>query len=148
MTTDTFALERFIQAQDPIYAQVVSELRRGRKRGHWIWYIFPQLRGLGMSPTSQHFGISGLEEARAYLAHPLLGERLAECVEMILSHQGVSAESILGRLDALKFRSCLTLFAAAEPSQTVFAEALERFFGGTRDPLSLELLNLRSGPAA
>jgi uncharacterized protein (DUF1810 family) len=138
---DTFALERFTKAQDPVYARVVSELRRGRKRSHWIWYIFPQLRGLGMSATSQRFGIGGLDEARAYLAHPVLGLRLVECVELMLSHRGTSAEAILGRLDALKFRSCLTLFAEAAPADTVFTLALERFFGAIRDPLTLGLLN-------
>ena len=140
MTADPFALERFTQAQDRVYAQVLSELRRGSKQSHWIWYVFPQLRGLGTSPSSQHFGIGSLDEARAYLAHPVLGERLAECVGLMLGHRNTSAEAILGRLDALKFRSCLTLFAKAQPSNPLFAEALEHYFAGVRDPVTLELL--------
>lgn len=141
MNTDTFALDRFVDAQDAVYPRVLSELRAGSKQGHWIWYVFPQLRGLGTSPTSQHFGISGLEEAQAYLAHPLLGGRLVECVGLMLRHRDVPAKRILGSLDALKFRSCLTLFAEAEPSNPAFTEALRQFFGGSRDPLSLALLN-------
>ncbi|HXI68241.1 MAG TPA: DUF1810 domain-containing protein, partial [Steroidobacteraceae bacterium] len=106
-------LERFLAAQDPVFVQVCAELAAGHKQSHWMWFIFPQLRGLGSSPTAQHFGISSLEEARAYLAHPLLGERLRHCTELVNRIEGRSAEEILGYPDYLKFRSSMTLFASA-----------------------------------
>ena len=113
---DPFDLERFVEAQAPVYEHVLRELRAGRKTTHWIWFIFPQAKGLGHSAMSQRYGISSLQEARAYLAHPVLGPRLKECVELVLSHEGVPLEDILGTLDATKFRSSIDLFGKAGAS--------------------------------
>jgi uncharacterized protein (DUF1810 family) len=135
-----FDLDRFVAAQAAAYATALGELRAGRKRSHWIWFVFPQLRGLGMSEAAQTYGVSGLAEARAYLAHPVLGPRLREAVGVMLSHRGVSANAILGDLDAMKFRSCLTLFARAAPGEAVFASALAAFFGGAPDARTVALL--------
>ena len=110
---DPFDLRRFVAAQDPVYETVLRELRAGRKTTHWIWFIFPQAKGLGRSPTSEYYGIASLDEARAYLAHPVLGPRLKECADLVLSHAGVPLEDILGALDAMKFRSSMSLFQAA-----------------------------------
>lgn len=132
-------LGRFLEAQEDTYDAALAELKAGRKRTHWMWFIFPQLLGLGRSELAQFYAIGGLPEARAYLAHPVLGLRLIACVEAMAAHEGVSAESILGEIDALKFRSCLTLFAQAAPSP-VFDGALGKFFGGERDPQTLALL--------
>lgn len=128
MASDPFLLERFVQAQAQSYATALSELKAGRKRSHWIWYVLPQLKGLGHSEMSQRYGISGLEEARAYLDHPVLGARLIACIEAILQHQDKSAEAILGGLDAQKFHSCLTLFASVSPHPPCVDQALQRFF--------------------
>ena len=138
--SDPFNLIRFIEAQSQDYEQALSELRGGQKYGHWIWYILPQMRGLGVSSTSAYYGIGSLDEAKAYLGHPVLGPRLRECVEMVATHKGSSAERIFGSLDALKFRSCLTLFAAVEGGSSVFTQALGQFFGDQRDQRTLELL--------
>jgi len=138
--SDPFNLTRFVDAQSKDYEQALSELRCGRKRGHWIWYILPQMRGLGLSSTSAYYGIGSLDEAKAYLVHPILGLRLRECVEAVAMHDGVSAEQIFGSLDALKFRSCLTLFATVESHPSVFAQALTQFFGSGRDQRTLALL--------
>ena len=140
-----YGLGRFIEAQQPVYASVCAELTAGSKRSHWMWFIFPQLRGLGASPTARHFAISSLGEARAYLAHPLLGERLRECTRLVNGVAGSTAEVIFGYPDYLKFRSCMTLFAqaAGEPpaaADRIFGEALARYFGGELDPLTLKLL--------
>ncbi len=142
MSPDPFDLQRFVDAQARDYAQALAELRAGHKRSHWIWYVLPQLRGLGSSAMSQRYGIGSLAEARAYLAHPLLGARLRECVAALHAHRGrLSAVDVLGSVDALKCRSCLTLFdAAADHSGPVFAEALDAFFGGERDPATLARL--------
>lgn len=140
MAGDPFDLERFVQAQAGSYQQALAELQDGSKRSHWMWFILPQLRGLGSSAMAQAYGIAGLAEARAYLAHPLLGPRLRECVRALLGHAGRSAESILGSTDALKLRSCLTLFARAAPGVPEFAQALEAFYGGEADVLTLRLL--------
>ena len=145
MSADSYDLARFVEAQSRCYAHVREELAAGEKTSHWMWFIFPQLKGLGMSSTARRFGLAGLEEARAYLAHPLLGTRLRECTRLVLAVQGRSAHEILGSPDDLKLRSCLTLFAqAAEPSpdpQTrVFREALAKYYGGEPDPRTLELL--------
>ena len=140
METDEFRLGRFLEAQEASYATALQELRSGRKRTHWIWYVFPQLKGLGTSSMSEEYGVSGLPEARLYLAHPVLGQRLRDCTEAMLGQQAASAESVLGALDAEKFRSCLTLFSTAEPTAQVFDMALERFFSGARDRKTLELL--------
>jgi uncharacterized protein (DUF1810 family) len=133
-------LERFVAAQDPVLAQVKAELAAGRKRSHWMWFVFPQLRGLGQSDMAQRYGLASLTEARAYLAHPVLGKRLRDCTALVNAVQGRSAEEILGEVDALKFRSCMTLFAAAEPGDSAFRTALDRYFGGAEDPRTLALL--------
>lgn len=141
---NTFDLNRFVEAQSGDYEQALRELRRGRKVGHWIWYILPQMRGLGMSSMSSRYGIGSLDEAKAYLAHPVLGPRLRECVEAVCTHKGMSAGQILGSLDAMKFRSCLTLFAEADGPDSAFARALGQFFDDQRDPKTLELLGRSS----
>src|SRR3712207_6095287 len=134
--------QRFRQAQDPggAYAQAVDELRRGRKQSHWMWFVFPQLRGLGSSPMAVRYGIGSLEEARAYLAHPVLGPRLLECAELLAGTDAPSAEAVLGPVDAMKLRSSMTLFARADPDRDVFARLLERFFDGLPDPATLQRL--------
>lgn len=133
-------LTRFLTAQAPIYPAVLRELRAGRKTSHWMWFIFPQLQGLGRSETARFFGIAGLAEARAYAAHPVLGARLVECTRLLLGVEGRSATEILGDIDALKLRSCLTLFAHAAPAEPAFRAALERYYGGEEDPATLALL--------
>jgi uncharacterized protein (DUF1810 family) len=126
-------LERFVSAQDGVFAGVLDELRRGRKTGHWIWFIFPQIAGLGTSPTSQHYAIASLDEARAYLAHPVLGARLRESAEIVLATEGRSSTDIFGALDAMKVRSSMTLFHRAAPDEPVFGQVLDRFYGGVPD---------------
>lgn len=133
-------LSRFLAAQDPVYATVAAELAVGRKATHWMWFIFPQLAGLGRSATARFYGIAGHAEAAAYLAHPLLGARLRECTRLMLTHPALSAEAILGPVDALKFRSCLTLFAAVAPGEPLFPAALARFYPEGADPATLGLL--------
>jgi uncharacterized protein (DUF1810 family) len=125
-------LDRFVTAQDSggTYQQAVSELRNGSKTSHWMWFIFPQLAGLGRSIISQTYAISDLTEARAYLKHPLLGPRLIECAEIVASHRGLTAEQIFGGIDAMKLRSSMTLFAHAEPQQPVFSKVIEQYFAG------------------
>jgi len=138
---DPFDLRRFVEAQDGIYETALAELRAGSKQSHWMWFIFPQLRGLGLSAAAQRYAISSLDEARAYLRHPLLGPRLRECVDAILPWSAqLSAEQILGSIDALKFRSSLTLFELAEP-EGPFAHALAEFYAGQPDTRTLALLN-------
>jgi uncharacterized protein (DUF1810 family) len=132
-------LGRFVVAQEGVIDQALAELRAGRKRSHWMWFVFPQLRGLGRSDTSRYFGLEGLEEARAYLEHPLLGSRLRACCAALLGAEG-DAVDILGAIDALKLRSSMTLFHRAAPDDPLFAEVLARFHGGTPDPLTDELL--------
>jgi uncharacterized protein (DUF1810 family) len=133
---DPFDLARFVAAQDAdgTYARALAELRAGRKTSHWMWFVFPQIAGLGRSPTAVRYAISGLPEARAYLAHPLLGPRLVEASRALTELTGRSAVDVLGGIDALKLRSSMTLFAAAAPEEPVFGEVLARFFGGERDP--------------
>jgi uncharacterized protein (DUF1810 family) len=139
--SDPHDLQRFIDAQESIYEIALAELRAGSKRSHWMWFIFPQLRGLGLSPTAQFYGIASLDEARAYLGHPLLGTRLRECVDAILPWSGrLGAEDILGATDALKLRSSLTLFDHVEPN-ALFAAGLAAFFDGEPDQRTLALLN-------
>ena len=133
-------LGRFVDAQQGVIDTAVAELRAGRKRTHWMWFVLPQLRGLGMSSMAHAYGIASLEEARAYLAHPVLGPRLRAAVEAMLSVPGKSAHEILGSPDDLKFRSCLTLFAVAAPEEVLFEEALRRFHAGEKDPRTLALL--------
>jgi uncharacterized protein (DUF1810 family) len=135
---DRFNLQRFIDAQAGIYPAALAEIRRGAKRSHWMWFIFPQLAGLGRSDMARRYAIASLEEARAYLAHPLLGARLRECVEALQDLRGVTAEAVFGGIDAVKLRSSLTLFAAASDGG-IFAAALDRWFGEP-DPATLALL--------
>jgi len=131
---DPFHLARFIDAQDPVYAQVRKELRRGRKSGHWMWFIFPQLRGLGRSPMAEKFGIGSPEEAQAYLAHPVLGPRLRECTRLVNGIEGRAIEKIFGYPDDLKFRSSMTLFSGTAGDNQVFLDALRKYFAGEADP--------------
>ena len=128
-----FDLERFVLEQDHVYDGVLEELRSGRKTGHWIWFIFPQVAGLGSSAMSQRFAIASLDEARAYLAHPVLGVRLRECAGIVLATRGRTAEEIFGSLDAMKVRSCMTLFHRAAADEPVFAQVLDRYYGGIAD---------------
>lgn len=138
----TDGLERFVREQDRDYDRVLAELRRGRKTSHWIWFIFPQIAGLGRSAMSQHFAIASLDEARAYLAHPVLGTRLRECTGLILAAKGRSADEIFGSLDAMKVRSCMTLFHRAAPEELVFRQVLERFYAGMPDSATDERLRV------
>lgn len=138
-----YDLERFVDAQRPVFEDACAELRKGRKQGHWMWFIFPQIGGLGRSETARAFAISSREEAAAYLAHPVLGPRLRECTRLVNLVEGRSAEDIFGRPDDLKFRSSMTLFAHAAPDNQVFIDALRKYFDGAFDPMTLE--RLRSG---
>ena len=135
-----FDLERFVSAQADVIERVRAELQRGRKQSHWMWFVFPQLAGLGSSPMANRYAIASLAEARAYLVHPLLGARLRECSELVLAIEGKKAGDMFGAPDDLKFRSCLTLFAEAAPDEIVFNVALEKYFAGAKDPRTLALL--------
>ena len=140
MNTDPFLLQRFVDAQNPHWETVLAELTAGRKRSHWIWFVFPQLRGLGMSEKSNYYGISCLDEARSYLAHPVLGGRLKDCIWRVLAHTDKSAFEIFGFLDQWKFNSCMTLFEQAAVTTPVFPLAINQFFAGGRDAKSLQML--------
>ena len=140
MVEDPFDLRRFVEAQEAVYPRVCAELRQGYKQSHWMWFIFPQARGLGSSPTAQRFAISGGDEARAYLRHPILGGRLRECTQLVLDIEGRATREIFGRPDDLKFRSCMTLFAHTTADNTLYRSALQRYFGGASDALTLGLL--------
>lgn len=143
---DRFDLNRFLEAQEASYRQALSELRAGRKRTHWSWYILPQVIGLGSSAMSVRYAIKSLAEARAYLEHPVLGARLRECVAAMNAHAGFSASQVLGEIDAQKFRSCLTLFAQASGgSEPVFDEALNKYFSGQPDTATLAILASQKG---
>ncbi|MFO1413891.1 MAG: DUF1810 domain-containing protein [Burkholderiales bacterium] len=133
-------LERFLRAQESVYDTALAELAAGRKETHWMWFILPQLRGLGRSERARFYGIGDLREAAAYLAHPLLGPRLVACVTAMLGHPRLPADAILGGVDALKFRSCLTLFSRVPAAPPVFTDALRTFYGGEPDPGTLQLL--------
>jgi len=133
-------LARFLNAQERDYAQALSEIRSGRKRSHWMWYVLPQFEGLGFSSTSRLYAIKSVAEAEAYLAHPILGPRLAEIATAALSIEGRSASEVFGSPDDMKLRSCATLFAAVSPAGSVFEQLLDRFFGGERDAATLRLL--------
>jgi uncharacterized protein (DUF1810 family) len=137
---DPYDLNRFVAAQDTggTYQQAVAELRRGRKTSHWMWFVFPQIAGLGYSPVSRTYAISSLDEARAYLAHPVLGPRLIECATIAAETPDRTAEQVFGGVDALKLRSCVTLFHRAAPQEPVFADVLDRFFDGRPDPATDE----------
>jgi uncharacterized protein (DUF1810 family) len=137
-----FDLERFAAAQDAsgTYSTALAELRSGHKRSHWMWFVFPQIAGLGSSPMSRRYAIGSLEEARAYLSHPVLGPRLVECAEIVAGHSTRSAEEIFGGIDAIKLRSSMTLFARADPAQPAFRRVLEAFFDARPDPATLQRL--------
>jgi uncharacterized protein (DUF1810 family) len=137
---DRFDLQRFVDAQKPVYDTVVGELRGGRKRSHWMWFVFPQLRGLGNSPTALRFAISSVDEARAYLAHELLGARLRECAGLVARIEGRTAEEIFGWPDDMKLRSSMTLFARAAEDNADFVAVLEKLYGGEEDPATLSRL--------
>jgi uncharacterized protein (DUF1810 family) len=141
-TPDPHDLQRFVDAQDDVrtYDTALAELRAGRKRSHWMWFVLPQLAGLGMSSTAQHFGIHGLAEARAYLAHPVLGPRLRDCARALADLDGHDPVAVLGPVDALKLRSSMTLFARAEPGEPVFRHVLEQYYDGAEDPATVSLL--------
>ena len=132
-STDPHELHRFIEAQDPVMDTVLRELGQGRKQTHWMWFVFPQLKGLGSSEMAKRYAISSLAEARAFLLHPILGPRLTQCVQTLLMHPRASAIDIFGELDSLKLRSCLTLFYLSAPDEALFETALHRFFNGTLD---------------
>src|SRR5579871_880297 len=156
---DPHNLARFIAAQHGVYVRVLAELAAGRKESHWMWFVFPQLAGLGSSPTARHYAIASLAEARAYLAHPLLGARLRECTALVIGLEGTTAQAVFGYPDDIKFRSCMTLFAHAAaasdgpragekpaspglpgPAQQPFVTALRKYFAGEEDPLTRKLL--------
>ena len=140
VTPDPYNLQRFVDAQNQVIEEVRSELRAGRKRTHWMWFIFPQIRGLGGSPMSQKFAISSLQEAKAYLAHPVLGARLIECTQLINAIEGRSISQIFGYPDDLKFHSCITLFAQADANEPAFQQALSKYFGGEQDSATIQEL--------
>ncbi|MEO8373164.1 MAG: DUF1810 domain-containing protein [Candidatus Solibacter sp.] len=137
---DPYNLQRFVDAQDPVFEQVCSELRAGNKQGHWMWFVFPQIKGLGHSWTAKKFSISSLDEAAEYLRHPILGPRLRECARLVKLVEGRSALEIFGYPDTLKFRSSMTLFAHATTDHDVFVDALQKYYGGERDRLTLAQL--------
>jgi uncharacterized protein (DUF1810 family) len=137
---DKYNLQRFLRAQDHVYDAVLDELRAGGKSSHWMWFIFPQITGLGRSGTAQTFAIASLDEAKAYLQHPVLGSRLRECTQLVINVDGRSAEQIFGYPDHLKFRSCLTLFMTATTENKVFRDALLKYFDGKPDTLTLDIL--------
>jgi uncharacterized protein (DUF1810 family) len=142
---DPHDLQRFVDAQNPVYAHVRAELAAGAKTSHWMWFVFPQLRGLGRSATAQHFGIGSLQEAKAYAAHPVLGPRLTECTGLVVGLEGRSVHQIFGSPDDMKLCSCMTLFAQAAPHEALFARAIEKYFDGQPDQATLDLL--RGAPA-
>ena len=134
------SLERYIKAQAPVYAQALAELKRGHKQSHWMWYVFPQIAGLGHSSMSHTYAIQSREEARDFLAHPVLGARLRECCQAVLAVEGRTAHEIFRSPDDLKFRSCMTLFAQAAPEEALFRDLLDKYFDGKADSATLELL--------
>lgn len=137
---DPYDLQRFVTAQSGVYERALAELRRGRKESHWMWFVFPQIAGLGHSPTAQTYAIRSLDEARAYLAHPVLGPRLRQCAGTANAVEGRTAHDIFGSPDDLKFRSSMTLFAAAAPEEPAFRQALQQYFAGAGDPRTMEKL--------
>lgn len=137
---DPYRLQRFVDAQDAVYLDVVEELRGGRKRSHWMWFVFPQIAGLGHSAMAREYAISGLDEARAYLAHPVLGARLKECTRLVNAVEGRSAGEIFGYPDDMKFRSSMTLFARAAADNTAFVAALSKYFAGEEDAATVARL--------
>jgi uncharacterized protein (DUF1810 family) len=137
---DSYNLQRFVEAQEPVYPQVCAELRRGRKTSHWMWFVFPQIRGLGHSPMAQKFALALLAEARAYLDHPVLGPRLCECTQLVVDVEGRTALEIFSHPDDMKFRSSMTLFSLAAPEDALFKSALTKFFPTGPDPESFARL--------
>jgi len=137
---DPYSLQRFVDAQNPVFEQVCSELRGGRKDSHWMWFVFPQLKGLGRSGMAEQFGVSSRDEAEAYLQHAILGPRLRECTRLVNLVEGRSVEQIFGSIDSMKFRSSMTLFAQASPGNEIFVSALQKYFAGQADRRTLELL--------
>lgn len=142
LTPEPLTLERFVEAQNRVHASVLEELAAGKKKSHWMWFVFPQLKALGKSPTAQYFGLESRDEALAYWRHPVLGGRLKECTRLVLSINNKTANEIFGSPDDLKFRSCMTLFSHVAPEVAVFRQALERFFGGQSDEKTLEILQV------
>ena len=143
---DPYDLERFLQAQEEDYEQALSEITRGRKGSHWMWYIFPQFEGLGFSPTSRRYSLKSVAEAEAYLAHPVLGPRLVECAEALLRVEGVSAVEIFGSPDDMKLRSCATLFAGVSSEGSVFHRVIDKYFDGQPDDRTLRLIGKTREP--
>jgi uncharacterized protein (DUF1810 family) len=141
-TEDPYDLRRFVVAQEAgaTFDRAVAELRRGRKTSHWMWFVFPQIAGLGQSATSRRFAISGLAETRAYLRHPVLGPRLTACARILAEAEGSTAEQVFGGIDAQKLRSCMTLFLRADPAEPLFGQVLTQYFGGIPDPATDRLL--------
>jgi uncharacterized protein (DUF1810 family) len=144
---DRYDLRRFVQAQERDYQPALSEIKNGRKRSHWMWYIFPQFDGLGFSSTSKRYAIKSIDEAAAFLKHPILGPRLVECCEAVLGVQGRSALEILGSPDDMKLKSCATLFACVSPPESVFERLLSKYYDGGRDAKTLQLLGRTCGAA-
>jgi uncharacterized protein (DUF1810 family) len=140
MNPDRFNLRRYITAQDPVMQDVLDELRSGQKASHWMWFVFPQIQGLGFSSMAQRYAISSREEVRAYHEHPVLGTRLRTCTQLVLNIEGRSVEQIFGYPDDLKFRSCMTLFAEVVPEEPMYREALQKYFAGEPDPRTLPTL--------
>ncbi|HEY6355924.1 MAG TPA: DUF1810 domain-containing protein [Burkholderiaceae bacterium] len=138
---DPFDLQRFVAAQAPVYAQVIAELAAGAKTSHWMWFVFPQLKGLGRSSTARHFGLASLAEAQAYAQHTLLGARLRQCCGLLMALHGRSAPQIFGSIDTLKLRSCLTLLERAVPDEPLFGQLLDKYYSGERDAATLQLLD-------
>jgi uncharacterized protein (DUF1810 family) len=145
---DPFNLERFVKAQNPEFDGVLSELRQGCKMGHWMWFVFPQLKGLGSSSDADYFGISSRAEAKGYLKHPILGQRLRECTTLVNLVEGRSIDQIFGGIDSVKFRSSMTLFAKIGPDREIFEKALEKYFNGKADRLTLDRLGRRQETTA
>jgi uncharacterized protein (DUF1810 family) len=139
---DPYDLSRFVQAQARDYERALAELTQGEKRSHWMWYIFPQIDGLAYSATAKRYAIKSLDEARAYLAHPLLGPRLIACAEALMQHEGLTAHEIMGSPDDMKLRSCATLFARISPPGSVFERLIDTYYGGERDGRTLRLLGV------
>ncbi|HYA85586.1 MAG TPA: DUF1810 domain-containing protein [Nitrospirota bacterium] len=142
---DPFGLSRFIRAQDEVYHHVITELKNGTKRTHWMWFIFPQIDGLGHSQTAEYYAIKSIDEARSYLNHPILGSRLIECTKAVLTIEGRSASEIFGYPDNLKLKSSMTLFASVTDPDSLFVRVLSKYFQGERDIRTLQLLELRKG---
>lgn len=142
------SLERFTEAQARVWPAPLDEIRAGRKESHWMWFVFPQMRGLGRSPAAHHYGLEGLAEARAFLAHPVLGPRLIEIAQAMLAHRGTAPEAVLGPVDALKLRSCATLFRAAGDREEIFGDLLKAFYGGQACKATCKMIEDETGRPA